>query len=476
MRSSALALAIFLLGCGGARPPSSPSSQPPPAATLYPTPLYQVQGPRAVPVKSVCLDTHLVSQHEAVDAVAPELIARAGLTRAESGAACDWPLTLYDVAPVDLDVDGAAAWRDAGERQGAAERYAIVNALVGPTVSGALYGESERARLDALAAALGLVDGQQRVHGAVVVDAPSIARRGLVEGYYGTPFSADQRRCLLRAMVRLRQNTYLYGPKNDPFAHERWADPYPTADGAAIAAAAAQAKARLIDFIWSVSPGLIAGGTPPGGSISFASADDFARLTAKIDAMRGLGVTHFALFLDDTDPDLVWPADQQMFADIAEAHADLANRLDQYVTGFDSSAHILFVGHYYSNLWSAWQDYSTTLGQKLRPGIDVLWTGPGVYSLSMQASDMIGVDQALGRKVVIWDNQPTGVVPLEMRSADLPDGISGFLSNPVLIEEHYQFDDFWSVLGTLADYTWNTTAYESQRSFANWDMLKGSCD
>jgi hypothetical protein len=164
-----------------------------------------------------------------------------------------------------------------------------------------------------------------------------------------------------------------------------------------------------------------------------------------------------------------------MFATDADAHADLANRLDDYVTASDPSAHILFVGRIYANQYQGW-DYVTTLGQKLHPGIDVMWTGPNTFSQTMAASDLTMVNQLLGRKVVIWDNEPTDLAALSGRSGDLADGISAFLSNPMLIEEKHPFGDFWSIFGTLADFQWNPPAYDPMASLATWSQQRGDCD
>jgi hyaluronoglucosaminidase len=469
-----LLLAAALAGCGGASAsaPTLPAhAEAVDALTLYPTPQFQRQDGLAVRVVKVCVNTGALPRPDVLADVAPELVAQVRLELAAPGAACDWPITFETAPPADLDADAAAAW---AATAGSDERYLVQSRIDGSQASAELFAESDRGAAHALAALFGLVDAQQRVHVGTIVDAPAIATRGIVEGFYGTPFSQDQRTCLMRAMVRLRQNIYLYGPKDDPYARTQWADPYPPDAAKAIADGAAAAKARLIDFYWSVSPGAATGGDPTT-SISFASPADFARLTHKIDTVRALGVSRFALFIDDTDGGLFYGPDQQMFPTDAAAHADLANRLEDYVTASDPSAHILFVGRIYANQFNGW-DYVTTLGQTLRPGVDVMWTGAHVFSTTMSASDMTKVNGLLGRKVVIWDNSPTDTAALFGRTADLAQGVSAFLSNPMLMEEHHPFDDFWSVFGTLGDYQWNTAAYDPSASWATWNAIRGDCD
>src|SRR5690349_20997837 len=52
--------------------------------------------------------------------------------------------------------------------------------------------------------------------------------RGVVEGYYGRPWSGDARRDVIRFMGSHGLDTFVYGPKNDPRHRDRWREPYPS--------------------------------------------------------------------------------------------------------------------------------------------------------------------------------------------------------------------------------------------------------
>jgi hyaluronoglucosaminidase len=451
---------LLLVLLGGCAPSPRPEAAAPVA--IYPAPRFLGQERLALPVRTACLDASMLPAHEALDAAVPSLLAAAGLRAPAPGQRCDLALT------VDTTEPSLPGWpQQAWAASPAGERYAVAVRLDGGRASARLWAASSRAARWAVAAALSLVDGAGRVHAGLLVDAPAIATRGLIEGYYGTPLTTPERLCLFDAMVRLRQNLYLYGPKNDPFAHERWAEPYPPDGAAALANAARAARARDLDFVWSVSPGLPTNRPAPGSSISFASAADFARLTAKIDSLRALGVDRFALFLDDTARNFAWDADRAAFATPAAAHADLANRLDDYVTAA-GAPHLLFVGAFYTSFWDGWRDYAATLGARLRPGIDVMWTGPHVYSETLAAADLGDVGAALGRPVVLWDNEPDVHMPLGGRAADLAPSLRGFLSNTVMLQQGYSFADLWSVLAMLGDEQWNPAGYDADASTARW--------
>lgn len=453
----ALASGAALIGCASG---ASPRAADPVA--VYPVPRFLGQDRVALPVVTACVDDRALGEHARLDAELPSRLAAVGLRAPRPGEPCQLMMTIATSPP------SLAAWpQSAWDASPVGQRYAVEIALAVGVARAHVWAESERAARWAVAAALALVDDQRRVHGGLVVDGPAVPLRGLIEGYYGTPFTPSQRRCLLEQMEELRQNFYLYGPKDDPFARLRWADPYPSDAAAALAGAAAVARARDIELAWSVSPGLPYGFPSPGASISYASAADFARLVAKIDSVRALGITRFALFLDDTERALAWDADRAAYASLAEAHADLANRLDAYLRALGAPP-LLLVGNFYTTLWDGWRGYVTTLGARLSPDIAVLWTGPQVYSASIAPVDLAEVNALLGRHVVLWDNQPD--FTLSGRAPDLGPSLSGFLSNTVAIEFGWDFGTLSSMLGMIGDDQWSLAGYDADASTARWTL------
>ena len=49
---------------------------------------------------------------------------------------------------------------------------------------------------------------------------------GIIEGFYGRPWSWDERAMVMRACHGWGMDTYVYAPKDDPKHRERWRDPY----------------------------------------------------------------------------------------------------------------------------------------------------------------------------------------------------------------------------------------------------------
>ena len=129
-------------------------------------------------------------------------------------------------------------------------------------------------------------------------DWPDLPARGVVEGFYGTPWSHQARLSLIDFYGRFKMNTYVYGPKDDPYhSSPYWRDPYPTAQARNISELVRACERNRVDFVWAVHP---------GQDIQW-NEEDYGRLVAKFEAMYDLGVRAFAIFFDDisgegTDP------------------------------------------------------------------------------------------------------------------------------------------------------------------------------
>ena len=79
-------------------------------------------------------------------------------------------------------------------------------------------------------------------------DYPMFKFRGVVEGFYGTPWSHETRLSILDHMGRYKMNSYVYGPKDDPYHNvPDWRKPYP-ADEAAKSANYAPGQSATISI------------------------------------------------------------------------------------------------------------------------------------------------------------------------------------------------------------------------------------
>ena len=65
--------------------------------------------------------------------------------------------------------------------------------------------------------------------------------------------------------------------------------------------------------------------------MAYSSDRDFQVLTNKLASVGKLGVSCFALFLDDVPQDLQDPQDRAQFKTLAQAHIYLTNKLYKYL-------------------------------------------------------------------------------------------------------------------------------------------------
>ena len=84
--------------------------------------------------------------------------------------------------------------------------------ITGYDECGAFYGLQTLRQLIASPASAG-----GRIPHVTVNDYPDLPSRGVVEGFYGTPWSHEVRMSLIDFYGRFKLNTYIYGPKDDPY-------------------------------------------------------------------------------------------------------------------------------------------------------------------------------------------------------------------------------------------------------------------
>ena len=251
--------------------------------------------------------------------------------------------------------------------------------------------------------------------------------RGVIEGFYGTPFAHEDRLWLLERMGAWGLNRYVYAPKDDPLHLSEWRTPYPPSELARFAELVSFGREREISVGFAVSPGL---------SISYASNEDRRALFAKFAAFRELGARFFSLALDDTRSSWVHEADAQAFPTLAHAHAALANEL---AAELGDDATLWLVPLDYVGVEPT--EYLHVLGSELEPRIEVAWTGRTVVSPTIAVEEAAVRARTLGRKLLLWDNVPVNDGPMRGllhlgpyggRAAGLGAHVSGALLNPMI--------------------------------------------
>lgn len=290
-----------------------------------------------------------------------------------------------------------------------------------------------------------------------IADRPSFDLRGVIEGFYGPPWSHQQRLRLLEFFELYKFNHYVYAPKDDRFHRERWREPYAGKLLREFRQLVDAAVRHGVRFCFAVSPGL---------SMRYSSRGDFTALCRKLDAMREMGVDSFALCLDDIPPELHHPQDKRAFSSLGEAHAQVANRLRDYLDRAAPESQLIFCPTDYTGTKTT--PYLREIGQRMRKEVLVFWTGEEVCTPVISAADADAYGAAIGRPPLIWDNYPVNdynrnrlfLGPLRSRASDLHEHTAGLIANPMNEGEASKIP-----LATIADYLWNPEAYRPEPSW-----------
>lgn len=295
------------------------------------------------------------------------------------------------------------------------------------------------------------------VAGAVIRDWPATEFRGSIEGFYGTPWSHEQRLDHVRYLGEHKMNTYIYTPKDDPYLRARWREPYPQADRQRIAELVNASKADKVDFTYAVSPGL---------SVCYSSAADRQALVDKFESVHALGVRSFVVPLDDIEY-THWNCaqDEQVYgtgqAAAGRAQADLLNYVQEKFV--DLHADLLPLQTVPTQYYDVNDSpYKAALRQHLDQDVIVQWTGVGVVAPVITTAHAQAAADVWQRDIVIWDNFPVNdYAPGRLllgdyrgREPDVTGVVDGILSNPM-----NQAAVSKVALYSFAEYSWNPTDY-----------------
>ena len=255
--------------------------------------------------------------------------------------------------------------------------------------------------------------------------------RGLIEGFYGPPWSWEDRAHVMAACHRWGMTHYVYAPKDDPLHRERWREPYPAAEVARLAALAA---AGTLEVGFAISPGL---------SMDPDDAGDRAALAAKVDQVVAAGIRLVCLCLDDIP---VAPG-------LGPPHARLTSWLAEHLAG---RAEVVLVPTEYTGQVAT--PYLEALAAGVPADVPIAWTGDTVVCDEITPAQADQRAAALGgRPPLLWDNYPVNdsvmgdrllTGPVRGRPAGLPERCSGWLANP-MVQPRASLPALASVAGLL---------------------------
>ena len=290
---------------------------------------------------------------------------------------------------------------------------------------------------------------------ANIFDWPDLPYRGVVEGYYGIPWSTKARMAQLEFYGRNKLNTYIYAPKDDPYHHGGGCyQLYPADKAAELKKVVAQARKNHVRFFWAIHP---------ANTINWNNQDgkpQLDKLCNKLQQLYDLGVRDFGVFVDDSNGEIGHAARQgQLCRYIQEhfirKHPDANQELIMCPTGYNRS-------------WTN-ENFLTEIGNALPKDIFMMWTGNTVVH-DIHLEGQRWVNQFLKSPTFVWWNWPCNDFRRDRlsmgrtyglgREEEMKEQMSGFVANPM---EHAEANKVG--LFGVADYTWNITGFDSVSSW-----------
>ena len=229
---------------------------------------------------------------------------------------------------------------------------------------------------------------------------------GIIEGFYGPPWSHDARLDFLDFLVEHGGNTYVWAAKLEPRHREKWAEAFTDSELHQFSELAQ--RHQQVQVLIGITPG---------------SEATTKQLADKLRPAVERGCHGIVLSFDDLP-----------VLNAATKHRDLANELIE-----ELETQVWLVPTHYAGTTSS--PYLEKLFDGLHEDVLVMWTGVHVVNDSITARDaQLRTAACHNRKPLLWDNTPVNdaimseslhLGPYASREITMREEISGLLLNPM---------------------------------------------
>ncbi|MDO4451853.1 MAG: beta-N-acetylglucosaminidase domain-containing protein [Lachnospiraceae bacterium] len=281
--------------------------------------------------------------------------------------------------------------------------------------------------------------------------------RGFIEGYYGIPWSNEDRMSLMKFGGDFKMTSYIFAPKDDPYHKNKWREPYPAEEIAKIKEMVKVGNDAKCRFVWTAHPFM-------GGFNANKVDEEIAALLNKFDQLYEAGVRQFGVLGDD-----VGNLNKDIVIKMMKAVSDWAKKKgDVYDTVFCPAG--------YNHSWQG--DYSelNKYDKEFPDDIKIFWTGEAVCQPVEQKTlnhfrrhNLNG--QSERRSPLFWLNWPVNDINgerLMMGKGSLlhtdinVNDLAGVVTNPMQEAEASKVAIF-----AVADYAWNVKEFDDDKSWAD---------
>ena len=281
--------------------------------------------------------------------------------------------------------------------------------------------------------------------------------RGFIEGYYGIPWSNEDRMSLMKFGGDFKMTSYIFAPKDDPYHTSKWRELYPEEEINAIKEMVEVGNSVKCRFVWTAHPFM-------GGFNASDVEGETASLLAKFEQLYSVGVRQFGVLGDD-----VGSLDRNAVIQVMTAVSDWAKaKGDVYDTVFCPAGY----NHSWQGSYAELNDYDANFPDD----VQIFWTGEAVCQPVEQKTldhfkrynTTSGEDR---RSPLFWLNWPVndingqrlmmGKGSLLQTDITITD-LAGVVTNPMQEAEASKVAIF-----AVADYAWNVKDFDDDQSWAD---------
>ncbi len=281
--------------------------------------------------------------------------------------------------------------------------------------------------------------------------------RGFIEGYYGLPWSNEDRMSLMEFGGDFKMTSYIFAPKDDPYHRELWRTLYPADELAEIKEMVELGNSVKCRFVWTAHPFL-------GGFNGNDVQGEINSLLAKFDQLYGIGVRQFGVLADDAGS-----IDYSVLIQIMTAVSDwAAEKGDVYDSVFCPAG--------YNHSWQGNYNELNALDKEFPEDVQIFWTGEAVCQPVEQKTldhfrrNIVNEDGKTERRApLFWLNWPVNDINSarmlmgkgSLLQTDIKvEDLAGVITNPMQEAEASKVAIF-----AVADYAWNVAGFDDDKSW-----------
>ncbi len=303
---------------------------------------------------------------------------------------------------------------------------------------------------------------QDEVRELEIKDYSSSYYRGFIEGYYGIPWTSEERKELMRFGSKFKSNIYIYAPKDDAYHSSCWRDLYAENDLEILKEQIEVGRETKTKLAWALHPFM-------SNKITADNYDASLQIVEKkFNQLYEAGVRQFVISADDVEVTGGLLEDGNL-------HNKLLNDVATFLKAKNDCNDLVFVPSAYcyqaeQRLKVDLNKYYASLMKDLDDSIHIMWTGDDVCS-SMESGRFTEFTNLTNKKPFFWLNWPVNdystdhllmgkgeVLNINYTDDTVP--FEGMVTNPMQQAEPSKLSIF-----AICDYTWNPNKFNVDKSY-----------